>query len=86
MEWVWRQGQGGRDNRRSDKEKLLKKRELLLARWKKSGLLIFEFKGNPEILEVHIFRANEFTGEPIESEEMKPQWFHIDDIHLKNVA
>ena len=49
------------------------------------GLIDFEFKGNPEILEVHIFRANEFSGEPIESEEMKPQWFHIDDIPFKKM-
>src|SRR5688572_12346373 len=27
------------------------------------GVLDFEFKGNPEILEVHIFRAQDFSGE-----------------------
>lgn len=46
----------------------------------KVGLIEFEFKGNPEILEVHIFRTEQFQGEPSESEEMRPQWFHIDDI------
>lgn len=46
----------------------------------KIGILDFEFKGNPEILEVHIFKAGEFGGEPSESEEMKPQWFHVDEI------
>jgi 8-oxo-dGTP diphosphatase/2-hydroxy-dATP diphosphatase len=46
----------------------------------KVGIVHFEFKGNPEILEVHIFRSDDFTGEPIESEEMKPEWFFIDEI------
>jgi len=46
----------------------------------KVGILEFEFQGNPEILEVHIFRVSGFSGEPTESEEMKPQWFHIDEI------
>lgn len=44
------------------------------------GIIDFEFEGNPEILAVHIFKGNDFGGEPKESEEMKPQWFHIDDI------
>lgn len=44
------------------------------------GIIDFEFKGSPEILEVHIFKSNKFFGEPIESEEMRPQWFHVDEI------
>ena len=47
---------------------------------KKHGILDFEFQGNPEILEVHIFRGEEFHGEPSESDEMKPEWFHVDEI------
>jgi 8-oxo-dGTP diphosphatase/2-hydroxy-dATP diphosphatase len=44
----------------------------------KVGIIEFEFKGNPEILEVHVFRAQEFTGEPHESDEMRPQWYPTD--------
>lgn len=44
------------------------------------GILEFEFKNKSEILEVHIFRSTKFSGEPKESEEMKPAWFHIDKI------
>lgn len=51
-----------------------------LLNFDKVGIIEFEFQGNPEILEVHIFRAEDFAGEPSESEEMKPQWFHIDEI------
>ncbi|MBI2889004.1 MAG: 8-oxo-dGTP diphosphatase [Candidatus Liptonbacteria bacterium] len=46
----------------------------------KVGIISFEFRGNPEILEVHIFRATEFSGEPCESDEMKPRWFGADEI------
>jgi len=46
----------------------------------KVGIIDFEFIDNPEILEVHIFKSNNFNGVPTESEEMKPQWFDIDKI------
>ena len=46
----------------------------------KVGFMEFEFKGNPEIIEVHVYKAEKFSGEVAESEEMKPQWFHVDEI------
>jgi len=46
----------------------------------KIGVILFEFQGNPEMIEVHIFRAEHFTGQPTESDEMKPQWFDIAEI------
>ena len=46
----------------------------------KYGIIDFETKDKPEILEVHIFKGNDITGEPVESEEMRPSWFHVDDI------
>lgn len=33
-----------------------------------------------DILEVHVFRVNDWTGEPVETEEMRPQWFTTDAI------
>ncbi len=47
---------------------------------KKMGVIDFEFRGKPEILEVHIFKSVEFSGEPTESDEMRPQWFSVDQI------
>ena len=44
------------------------------------GLIDFEFKDNPEIIQVHFFKVNEFAGEPTETEEMMPKWFHVDEI------
>ena len=49
------------------------------------GIIEFEFSGNPEILEVHIFKSNNFSGEPIETEEMRPEWFPIDKIPFEKM-
>lgn len=46
----------------------------------KMGIIEFEFLDNPEILQVHIYKATLFTGEIAESEEMKPQWFNEAEI------
>lgn len=48
----------------------------------KRGILEFEFADDPAapVLEVHVFRVEDFTGEPRETEEMRPQWFLVDEI------
>lgn len=47
----------------------------------KRGIIEFSFKKDPrEILEVHIFRAAHFEGEPEETDEMRPEWFPIESI------
>lgn len=51
----------------------------------KIGIVDFKFKDCPEILQVHIFKAKNFSGEPTESEEMKPQWWHIEEIPFKKM-
>lgn len=40
----------------------------------KRGILTF-IGEDEEDLEMHVFGIREFDGEPIESEEMKPEWF-----------
>lgn len=52
----------------------------------KLGVLDFEFKkdlGN--ILQVHIYKATDFFGEPMESEEMKPQWYDEDKVPFEEM-
>ena len=45
------------------------------------GIHEFRFDSKPEeILEVHVFRVDTFEGEPIETEEMRPQWFVFAEI------
>ncbi|MFA6295228.1 MAG: NUDIX domain-containing protein [Candidatus Paceibacterota bacterium] len=47
---------------------------------RKAGIIDFEFQNDSKILEVHIFHTDVFVGEPIETEEMRPQWFNKDVI------
>lgn len=62
---------------------------IIVGDLKKMGILEFEFRSpvrRPpaelagKILQVHTFKATDFTGEPTETEEMKPQWFEISEI------
>ncbi len=47
----------------------------------KVGIHEFVFQSRPEeVLEVHVFRVDTWTGEPSETEEMRPQWFTTDAI------
>ena len=48
---------------------------------KPRGMIRFTFENEPDTqLEVNIFTAFEFTGEPTETEEMRPQWFMHSEI------
>lgn len=49
------------------------------------GVLTFEFEQDPKVLEVHIFSVTKFSGEPVETEEMKPQWFDTDKIPFEQM-
>jgi len=49
------------------------------------GLITFEFKGVPELMQVHIFKGEKYEGEVQESEEMKPQWYKINDIPYESM-
>lgn len=52
----------------------------------KFGVLEFSWQGKEQdILEVNIFKAADFSGQPIETEEMKPQWFDIDKIPFEKM-
>src|SRR3569623_1987984 len=44
------------------------------------GVLLFTFEGDPQVLEVHIFKTDALGGEPEESEEMRPQWFDFEKV------
>jgi len=38
------------------------------------------FSSSLKELEFHVFLVTSFTGQPIETAEMRPRWFHINDI------
>ena len=62
------------------KREVLEEAGIEVQEIEKIGIIEFEFQGNPEILEVHIFKATDFSGTPTESDEMRPQWFEIAEI------
>lgn len=46
----------------------------------KVGVINFEFENSDEMPEVHFFRVGDWSGEPTESDEMRPQWFNINEL------
>lgn len=42
-------------------------------------------QGTRELLHVHVFIAEKWEGDPIESDEMAPRWFTIDEIPYDNM-
>lgn len=44
------------------------------------GKLLFTFENEGDDLEVNLFSANTFSGELVETDEMKPKWFKINEI------
>ena len=52
-----------------------------VSRLEKMGVIDFEFQKNPgNILEVHFFHILDYKGEAIETEEMRPEWFDIENL------
>ncbi|KUF75709.1 hypothetical protein AM587_10005427 [Phytophthora nicotianae] len=49
------------------------------------GVLLFSFEEAKEVMEVHVFLTQQFSGEASESDEMKPQWYDITDIPFKSM-
>src|SRR3989344_3884813 len=48
---------------------------------RKHGEILFSFEGKPDWSRlVHIFVTEKWDGEPTESEEMRPEWFALEDI------
>lgn len=62
------------------KREVLEEAGIKVINLEKMGELEFEFIGDSQALEVHIFKVSSFVGNPIESDEMRPQWFHKDEI------
>lgn len=74
--------QPGETIEQAAKREFLEEANIQVGEIEKVAVIDFEFQGNPEIMEVHVFRAHDFTGEPSESEEMKPQWFDVAEVPL----
>ncbi len=64
---------------------MLEEASISVSQVQEIGRLDFTFEGQDEVLDVRVFEAKKWTGEPQESEEMKPQWFPIDEIPFKKM-
>lgn len=63
------------------KRETLEESGITITEMEKVGIHEFEFaRERGSILEVHVFRVTSWTGEPRETEEMRPQWFTTDAI------
>ena len=47
---------------------------------RKKAEFLFTFKDKNWSMEVHVFHITDYQGEPMESEEMLPRWFKLEDI------
>ncbi|NXU72536.1 8ODP triphosphatase, partial [Oreotrochilus melanogaster] len=77
--------QPGESIEEAARRELLEESGLTVDTLQKMGQITFEFVGNPELMEVHIFRADDFHGQPTESEEMRPQWFQLDEVPFNSM-
>ncbi|NXY86968.1 8ODP triphosphatase, partial [Alcedo cyanopectus] len=77
--------QPGESIEEAARRELLEESGLTVDSLEKMGQITFEFVGNSELMEVHIFRADHFHGEPTESEEMRPQWFQLDEVPFNHM-
>jgi 8-oxo-dGTP diphosphatase/2-hydroxy-dATP diphosphatase len=51
----------------------------------KRGILNFEFEDDFSLLEVHVYSIDKYEGNPEETEEMRPQWFPVEEIPFDNM-
>jgi 8-oxo-dGTP diphosphatase/2-hydroxy-dATP diphosphatase len=52
---------------------------------KKRGYIVFHMEERMKLMKVHVYDTWEFDGTPIESDEMRPQWFNETDIPLDDM-
>ncbi|XP_034638831.1 7,8-dihydro-8-oxoguanine triphosphatase isoform X1 [Trachemys scripta elegans] len=77
--------QAGETIEQAAHRELLEESGLTVDNLQKIGQITFEFVGNSELMEVHIFRTDSFHGEPTESDEMRPQWFQLDQVPFSHM-
>lgn len=81
----WWNGYGGKISEGETTEEaaareLKEESGIIVKLQKERGVIEFYFQGTDKIIEMHIFEVTKYEGEPIETEEMKPQWFFKDKI------
>ncbi len=52
---------------------------------RRRGFLVFKLLDVGKIMRVHVFDTFEFSGEPTETEEMRPKWYNEDQIPFEKM-
>ncbi len=62
------------------RRELFEEASLTVETLEKMGVIDFHESGSEKVLEVHIYKARNFSGEPEESEEMMPKWHSVNEL------
>lgn len=62
------------------KREMAEESGLIVREMEERGHIDFHFMDTGKLMEVHMFEVLKYEGEPVETEEMKPQWFKVDEI------
>lgn len=44
------------------------------------GFMVFSFQDKPLMIKIFVYIAQDYEGTPVETEEMRPQWFPVSQI------
>ena len=75
----------GEDVEEAARRELKEEAGILAEDLEERGVLEFAFQNDPAILEVHVFCVSRFTRDPVETEEMRPQWFLAGEIPFERM-
>ena len=70
----------GETNEEGAKRELHEESSLIANTLQRVGYLVFNMKESAKLMKVHVYRTDDFSGSPMESEEMKPKWYSVDNI------
>ncbi len=65
------------------KREMMEEAGIRVISMQEQGIIQFDFESEDFGIEMHVFRIEKFSGYPVETEEMKPQWFNVDEIPFK---
>jgi 8-oxo-dGTP diphosphatase/2-hydroxy-dATP diphosphatase len=67
------------------KRETLEESGLVVKDIEERGLIDFNFMDTGKLMEVHIFDVLSYEGEPVETEEMSPRWFNLEEIPFQSM-
>ena len=67
------------------RREVLEESGITVSHMEKVGVLDFTLPEEAQIWQVHIFKTRDFEGELIETEEMKPKWFSVNEIPFEQM-